>query len=263
MKNNNNEFRHMLRGCQKSALNHQDFCQIQNLAIKNNNCNNKALLMLHGFTSSPAVFRLLIPEILHYDAIICPVLPGHTGYLDDLKNTSAQKWIETAEQACESLLSEYQKVDVLGLSLGGMLACHLNQKYPVNHLYLLAPAFDLQTPITPTLILLKCLRTLGFRQLRANAGNIQGENTEISFRRIPLDTIIEILTFIRDFKWVIPENSVDLLLGRHDAVVNSEKIAERFKHCKQLNLHWLDNSAHVLPLDNDRKLITACLNTHL
>lgn len=261
MPKNNIEFRHMLRGEQKAALNIHDLQQIKAFQQIGSN-KHKALLMLHGFTSSPAVFRFLIPEITQYDAIVCPVLPGHTGYLKELATVTAQDWITAAENACETLLNEYQQVDVLGLSLGGLLACHLNKKYPLNHLYLLAPALDLYIPINLVLKLLTVLKTMGFSQFYANAGNILASNTEITYRRIPLTTIKEVLTLIKTFEWIPPQNPVDLFLGSQDTVVNSQKIAQRFSQCTQVKLHWLSNSAHVLPLDNDKNIIIDNINLH-
>ena len=56
-----------------------------------------ALLMLHGFASSPQVFRALLPQIQGYDKIVCPVLPGHAESLKVLGQARAQQWRDTAK----------------------------------------------------------------------------------------------------------------------------------------------------------------------
>ena len=52
----------------------------------------------------------------------------------------------------------------------------------------------------------------------------------------------------------------DLFLGSFDEVVDSEQVAKRFFNAPQCNIHWLQNSAHVLPLDNDVNAIIDCMN---
>src|SRR3989338_2384602 len=42
----------------------------------------RALLLIHGFASSPAVFRIMLPALTGYDAYVCPTLPGHGANLD-------------------------------------------------------------------------------------------------------------------------------------------------------------------------------------
>jgi carboxylesterase len=217
--------------------------------------------MLHGFTSSPAVFRFLVPLLKNYDAIISPVLPGHTGNLDDFQKVTVRDWLYAVEISYEKLQKEYKEVDVLGLSLGGLLACHLGQHYPIHHLYLLAPALDLCMNLPFTLSLLKCLRSLGFRQFRGSGGNLfSNQHAEITLRRLAIDTTIELLTWIQSFRQILPSCPIDLFLGEHDKVVDSRKVAERFIPASQLHIHWLKNSAHVLPLDSDVQIIAEAIN---
>ena len=56
---------------------------------------------------------------------------------------------------------------------------------------------------------------------------------------------------------VAPNCPTDLFLGSQDKVVNSVKVAEIFKNIVNCKTTWLENSSHVLPLDNDvKKIIT-------
>ena len=56
---------------------------------------------------------------------------------------TSQQWRNTAREACEQLLAHYSQVSVVGLSLGGALALELSQTFPLEHLFLLAPALKL------------------------------------------------------------------------------------------------------------------------
>jgi carboxylesterase len=220
-----------------------------------------ALLMLHGFSSSPAVYRELLPSLSSiYGTIVCPALPGHATDIASFSTVQASEWVHAAESACQELISSGKKVDVMGLSLGGLLSCHLANTFSLNHLYLLAPALSLKLNIPLSIGLAKFLRVLGFKSLRNKAGNIHtARSAEIAYRLLPINTIIEILTLINEFEFHPPTCSVDIFLGRYDEVVESGHVAGAFNGLPNANLHWLENSAHVLPLDGDIDSILACV----
>ena len=224
---------------------------------------DRALLMLHGFSSTPAVFRRLLPALPDYDAIICPVLPGHGDSIAAFRKVKAVDWIAAVEQTTAALMKDYQRVDVLGLSLGGLLACHLSQRFELNHLYLLAPALALQLPIKWALMLAHLLQGLGFKYLRNRAGNINSKQyNELAYRQLPIAAIIEILTLINEFKLIGPKCPTDLFLGRIDAVVDSKRVEHLLAHLTKVNVHWLEDSAHVLPLDSDVDAMIACIQNN-
>lgn len=256
---NIDDFRYMWRGKQLQSLDHQQSKLLTSINIRGKG-NERALLLLHGFSSSPAVFRLLLPALNHYDAIICPTLPGHGESITAFTSATSQNWLTTAEQACEGLLKDYKKVDVLGLSLGGLLACHLSQRFDLHHLYLLAPALELQLNVPLALKLAYFLKRLGFKYLRNRAGNLYSEvNSELAYRQLPIKTIIEILTLVREFKFVAPHCPTDLFLGCFDKVVNSTVVEKHFENVPNCTIHWLQKSAHVLPLDSDVEEIIRCV----
>ncbi len=251
------DFYHMRQGMQLTALAESETALLKSQSFEGNG-RKKALLMLHGFSSSPAVYREMFSKVTpHYDAVFCPLLPGHGESIDAFSTVKALEWLRFAEEQCENLLNQYEKVDVLGLSLGGLLSCYLGQRFKLNHLYLLAPALDLHFPIKRTLKLAKFCSSLGFYQVRNAAGNLMNpEQTEIAYRRLPLTTVREILIFIHEFQWQLPACPVDLFLGCHDQVVHSHHVSQFFSKHSQANIHWLKNSAHILPLDMDKELIT-------
>lgn len=258
---NIDDFRYMRRGKQLSGLTQEEMLLL-NPVNQRGSGSERALLILHGFSSSPAVYRYLIPYITNYDAIVCPTLPGHAESIEAFSHTRASEWLLATTKACDTLINEYQKVDVLGLSLGGLLACELSQKFNLNHLFLLAPALRLHMRVNFMLKLAHTLQFLGFRHLRNAAGNLKtNEHAEIAYRKLPVSTIIEMLTLAQHYVWVPPTCPVDLFLGAYDEVVASQQVEELFASLPNATIHWLKNSAHVLPLDNDLDEIIKCLNS--
>ncbi|CAM2748762.1 alpha/beta hydrolase [Legionella worsleiensis] len=257
---NNNDFRYMRRGKQLSGLTPNELKLLEPVNQRGLG-RERALLVLHGFSSSPAVYRNIIPQLTHYDAIVCPALAGHAQSIEAFSQSTAAEWLSTAQHACDQLSKEYTKLDVLGLSLGGLLACELSQHFNLNHLFLLAPALKLHMNVNSMLKLAQLLHYFGFRQLRNAAGNLKtNEHAEIAYRTLPITAIIEMLTLAQQYEWVPPTCPVDLFLGAYDEVVASQEVERLFLPLPNVTIHWLKNSAHVLPLDNDFQEIIQCIN---
>lgn len=220
----------------------------------------RAILLLHGFSSSPAVFRAILPAFDEYDGMVAPLLPGHGESIVAFSQASAKDWIACAETHCQKLIKQYDQVDVLGLSLGGLLACHVEARFKLNHLYLLAPSLALTFPLNLGPFLPKLLFNLGIKTLQSHSGNLHARDyTELAYRKHPLRTAIELLSLIKTFHFTPPRCRTDLFLGSQDAVVASAKVESYFKYLQNVHIHWLKNSAHVLPLDADRKTIIDCV----
>lgn len=223
-----------------------------------------ALLLIHGFSSSPAVFRTMFPALDDYDGVVIPVLPGHGQNIQAFSETSPQAWIDCVETECNKLLQRYKKVDVLGISLGGMLAYHLAQTYPLHHVFLLAPALALHFPMSLGPMIPKLLQKVGLASIKNQGGNIQDPKyAELTYRRLPIQAIIHILDMIHSFSFAPPTCPTDVFLGKHDAVVNSSKVIQLFQSQPHTHIHMLKHSAHVLSLDADVDQICAVIQRHL
>lgn len=260
---NKNDFRYMLRGKQLYDLKEKDFPLLSSIE-KHGTKNERVLLLLHGFSSSPAVYRFLIPQLKNYDAIICPALPGHGESIEAFSQATADQWVSFVTVICEDLFKKYQKVDILGVSLGGLIACKMSERFTFNHMFLLAPALKLRMKIPFYLKLIRLVQKLGFKELRGAAGNIlSNKHAEISYRKWPLSPVYEIFNMVYCHQWVAPTCPVDLFLGKHDAVVASLEVEKLFQNLPNAAIHWLDNSAHVLPLDEDLDRIAEVVNSIL
>ena len=257
---NINDFRYIHQGKPRGHLSDKD-AHILNPINQRSTTRHYALLALHGFSSSPAVFRSLLPKLVHYDAVVCPTLQGHGQSITAFSRATAQEWLDQTHTICADLLKEYARVDVLGLSLGGLLACKLSQSFHLNHLYLLAPALKLHINARAMSQLARCFKYLGFVHLRNRAGTILNpQQAELTYRKLPLNAIVEILNLVDEFQWQPPHCPIDLFLGRKDSVVNSTAVQKIFAPLSNARIHWLADSAHVLTLDNDLNEISACIN---
>lgn len=102
-----------------------------------------AVLLLHGFSASPATFGPLLAALDEADAAYyAPRLAGFG--LDDLRAlraTRAQDWRREALEAYDLLAATAASVSVVGHSYGAVLACFIAQQRPVNGLVLISPFF--------------------------------------------------------------------------------------------------------------------------
>lgn len=253
------DFRLMRRGIPLFELEKKDSVLLNPVKIRSGR-KKRALLMLHGFTSTPAVFRVMIPLLSFYDAIFCPTLPGHASSMNEFGKVSAKNWLAEVEKEGQMLSKEFKQVDVVGFSLGGLLASHLSYMIELNHLYLLAPAFDLYSSPSRLIFLAKLFSWLGFKSLRCRSGDLHThEHFEIAYRTMSLNTVIELLKLIQDTPLPNSNCSTDLFLGQYDQVVSSKRVEERFRSQRNVQIHWLSHSAHIIPLDGDIATIIDCM----
>ncbi|MDF2923361.1 MAG: esterase/lipase [Paenibacillaceae bacterium] len=101
----------------------------------------RACLLLHGFTGGPYEVMPLAQALTAagWDCRV-PVLPGHDPCLNGLGNVRCEDWIQMVCREAEELERKYGGFDLVGFSMGGMLAVFLAARYPVRRLALLGAA---------------------------------------------------------------------------------------------------------------------------
>ncbi|MBI5512003.1 MAG: alpha/beta fold hydrolase [Deltaproteobacteria bacterium] len=93
--------------------------------------NRVGVLLLHGFTSSVKTVTGILPrlEALKLEVQV-PVLRGHGTVYTDLKGVTSADWYADAERALLELAAKVDKVVVVGLSMGGLVAINLGIFHP-------------------------------------------------------------------------------------------------------------------------------------
>lgn len=91
----------------------------------------ESVLLLHGWTGSPAHLRelgALLNEVGY--GVVAPLLAGHGTTLEDMAETGWRDWVRSAGEAAEGIVSEGDRLHIVGLSMGGIIALLLA---PVFH----------------------------------------------------------------------------------------------------------------------------------
>ena len=88
------------------------------------------VLLLHGFTGSPASMRPWGEALAEFGwTIQVPRLPGHGTRWQDMNITTWEDWYSEAERTYRTLQSACSKVFVCGLSMGGALTLRLAEQH--------------------------------------------------------------------------------------------------------------------------------------
>ncbi|GAB6931676.1 alpha/beta hydrolase [Calditerricola satsumensis] len=96
-------------------------------------------VLIHGFTGSPYEVAPLADHLAARGVrVYTPVLAGHEGSGRTLRQVTWQDWIRSAEDGLREALSACDPVDLVGFSMGGLIAAHLATRYPVRRLVLLS-----------------------------------------------------------------------------------------------------------------------------
>ena len=217
-----------------------------------------AVLCIHGLTGTPYEVRPPA-EALAAAGFYCdgPLLPGHGTSHEQLSATPRSAWLEAVVAAHDALAERHARVYVLGLSLGGLLALALAQRRALSGAVVLAAPIDLgrlvRTAATLVWPLVRSLpKTPAIFDDEARARHP-------GYDRMPLRAVSELCKLAREVERGLPEvhAPVQLLYSRRDPTVpqhNAERILRGLPP-GQRELHWLEDSAHVLPVDRERERI--------
>ncbi|MBO5138937.1 MAG: alpha/beta fold hydrolase [Bacilli bacterium] len=126
----------------------------------NINMRRIAILIIHGFAGGTydqedLAFQL---ELINEFDVYSFTLPGHDKYV--VKKVTSKDWLETSENYIQKLINAgYKNIYLIGHSMGGVISCHLANKYKeVKKLVLASPAFECMSSKNGTINILGSLK---------------------------------------------------------------------------------------------------------
>lgn len=90
-------------------------------------------LIIHGFGGGIHEVKPLAVYLigLGYD-VVCPLLKGHSATRGDMKKTTYNDWIDSAEQELLKLNETGNEILLIGFSMGGLIAFNLACKHNIK-----------------------------------------------------------------------------------------------------------------------------------
>ena len=104
----------------------------------------KAILIVHGFTGSLSDHEILandLETVSHFD-VYSWTLPAHDKHI--INKVKYTDWIEAVDNQLEFLINKgYQRIYIVGHSMGGLLSGYAASKYPqIKKIVFLSAAYD-------------------------------------------------------------------------------------------------------------------------
>jgi len=221
------------------------------------------VLNLHGFTSSLDCVNGLNPYIealgLPYRM---PTLRGHMQTPEALVGVRWPDWYADAEAALKDLLTEADKVIVVGLSMGGLVTLQLAAEHPneVDSIVLISAALKLANPLAPgnALSFLRPVvrRLVRWWAMNPNYTDKECEKCDTCYRRAPMDAILSFLEYtayiegrlsdVRAPAFIV-HSQKDQTAHPKSAQIIYDRIASTDKR-----LVWFERTSHEMMLDLER-----------
>lgn len=216
---------------------------------------NVGVLLLHGFTGSPASLQPWARDLHERGhAVEVPLLPGHGTRWQDLNNVSWTQWYAEATAALDRLLRTTDAVVVGALSMGGSVALGLAEKRPadVAGLVLVNPFVSSTRKELAALPLLK--RVVPSLKGVVNDIKRPGQD-EVGYPRLPLRGLHEVVRLWGEVVPALPTVTAPLLYFRSsvDHVIDASSSATVLDAVGSADKEEriLTESYHVATLDND------------
>ena len=230
----------------------------------------EAVLLLHGFGDTPQTLAYLADE-LHTRGwdVHAPLLPGHGRTLRSFASSRSRQWVGAAREALDYLLARYQRVAVVGLSMGGALAAILAaERDRIVALALLAPYVELPPRLRRLVRHYQVIHLLT-PVLRGNTERSILDPAErarsLGYRAMTPALARELSVVAERARMALPRIRVPTLLAqsRQDNRLASAVADRAFAAlgAKDKELVWLEGAGHVITVDYGReKLIDAVAN---
>ena len=223
------------------------------------------VVLVHGFTGSAFEVRYLGEQLARAGySVRAPLLPGHGTSLADLDRTTWKDWTEAVERAVDAMRVRYQRVAVVGQSLGGLLAL-----YTAAHRHDIACVASLAAPLwleglsarVATWTTRGALR--GVRAIPKFGGSDvrdkRAKRDNPCYPAIPTKALGQLLEFFPIVKAALPRVTQPVLvlhaIQDHTApVACAQTIAQA---TRAVRVRLLPQSFHLIAVDVERDIVAA------
>ena len=218
------------------------------------------VLAFHGFTGSPFEVRAL-GDLLreHGFGVLATPIAGHSTHVDDLAKTTADDYVREAERAFDEAAARFERVYVVGLSLGGTLALHLGANRPVAGIVTISAPLFLYPLVRATLPLIE----QWLPQLHTPANFAAWQGNVVGYKTMPIGAakiLVEVLNRVRA---ELEQVRAPLLVihTTRDLTVPVDSAREIFDRAASEDkaLELIDAGSHLMTIEPNLSLIDAII----
>ena len=218
------------------------------------------VLLLHGFTSSVRTVDGLVPHIenagLPYRI---PVLRGHGTHFADLAGVTADDWYADAERSLLELSQEVDRVVVVGLSMGGLLALNLGIDHAdkIAGVLTLAAALRFVDPLAPIAPMLSRVIKSWPSPDAIHDPALKGSSE--NYPRFMTEAFGSLLEYARNTEKRLANFDVPICVvhSKKDQVIApvSANLIYRDVSSEHREIHWFQHSGHEMGQDLEKDAV--------
>lgn len=199
-------------------------------------------LLFHGFTGGPYEVEPLARHLRERGQLCeVPMLPWNGESRQQLHASRWEDWVQAAEMHAEQMTQSYGSFDMVGFSMGGLLAAYLSVRYPVRKLILLNTAVIYVSPGR----LLNVIR---------DEWKYQRKISLIKAKSTPLLATWQFTRLVRHLKPELSQINKPTLIAQseRDQVIHPQSARYIYSKVRgQRELHWHTRSDHLICLSED------------
>lgn len=167
------------------------------------------VLLLHGFSGSCGEVRALGKRLHEAGfSVVAPALPGHGTQPAALSDVSRDDFLTQVESAYRDAARRFERVYVVGLSMGGALGLHIASDHPVAALVTISAPVFMSRLVSLTVPAM--LRFAPKHHVISNYAAWRGE--VVGYRTTPLSSLGVFLDVLKTVRRELPRISVPLLI---------------------------------------------------
>ncbi|SAK59527.1 alpha/beta hydrolase [Caballeronia ptereochthonis] len=237
-----------------------------------------AALLIHGLGGTPfdlgSMNRILKRAGIDTHSL---TLPGHGGTPEDLVDVSAEEWLHAVRARYREVMRQYDVVHVIGMCMGSLLALALcaNERHERGKLVTLAPPIFIDgwatpwytfarhllywVPLVPQRMRVEEDEPFGIKNalMRSivKAKFERGDN--FHYRWVPLACLRQVDRLRRMAMRAVSTLRCDTLVlhAREDELTSLRSAWFLRERIERMELVVLENSYHLICVDNDRELV--------
>lgn len=219
-------------------------------------------LLVHGFTGTPKEMRWLGEDLAKQGRSVLGIrLTGHATRPEDMLRARWQDWLASVEDGWHILSGCAQRIFVIGLSMGGVLALRFAAQFPVAGVAALSVPHHL-----PADWRLPHIIALSMVQPKIAKGppdwyDHEAELVHVSYPYYPTRAMAELRDLLVEMNAALPQVTAPILLmySRDDTGVRPEDghadLIYNALGSPQKSLVWIEGSGHVITRDAAREVV--------
>ena len=222
-------------------------------------------MLLHGFGDTPQTLGYLAASLAENGwTVRAPLLPGHGRNLDAFAASGPDEWLLAARAELAVLTVRYERVAVVGLSMGGALAAILAAETPtIDAVVLIAPYLEMPV-VTRTVAQLHRIVGVFFPVIAGRGAKSIANPTEsvrnLAYGRTTPRLLAGLLSIVRQAWAALPQVTVPTLYlqSHHDNRIPPRVAVQAFARlgATRKRLEWVDDGTHIITVDFGHERVT-------